>query len=62
MRVEECLAGMVLIFSLLVFAALAMIIHELGHLVAARSCRVRASELASEWARRSVAFALVGFA
>jgi membrane-associated protease RseP (regulator of RpoE activity) len=36
---------MVLIFSLVVFAALAMIIHELGHLVAARSCRVPASEL-----------------
>lgn len=36
---------MFLILSLLVFAALAMIIHELGHLVAARSCRVPASEL-----------------
>lgn len=36
---------MVLIASLLVFAALAMIVHELGHLVAARSCRVPASEL-----------------
>lgn len=34
-----------LILSLLLFAALAMIIHELGHLVAARSCRVSASEL-----------------
>lgn len=45
MPVEKCLSGMVLIFSLLVFAALAMIIHELGHLVAARSCRVPASEL-----------------
>lgn len=48
MAVEECLSGsvfMVLIVSLLVFAALAMIIHELGHLVAARGCRVRASEL-----------------
>ena len=36
---------MLLILSLLLFAALAMIIHELGHLVAARSCRVSASEL-----------------
>lgn len=45
MVVEKCPGGMVLIFSLLVFAALAMIIHELGHLVAARSCRVSASEL-----------------
>src|SRR5919106_6582903 len=31
--------------SLILFAALAMIIHELGHLLAARSCRVAASEL-----------------
>lgn len=45
MRVEKCLGGMVLILSLLVFAALAMIIHELGHLVAARRCQVSASEL-----------------
>lgn len=31
--------------SLILFAALAMIIHELGHLLAARSCRVAASEI-----------------
>jgi membrane-associated protease RseP (regulator of RpoE activity) len=36
---------MYLILSLIVFAALAMIVHELGHLLAARSCRVPASEL-----------------
>jgi membrane-associated protease RseP (regulator of RpoE activity) len=36
---------MVLILSLFVYAALAMIIHELGHLAAARSCRVSSSEL-----------------
>lgn len=36
---------MFVIFSLIVFAALAMIIHELGHLVAARWCRVPASEV-----------------
>ena len=36
---------MFLILSLCAFAALAMIVHELGHLVAARWCRVRASEL-----------------
>ena len=36
---------MSLILSLIIFAALAMIIHELGHLLAARSCRVSASEL-----------------
>jgi len=36
---------MSLILSLLGFAALAMIVHELGHLLAARSCNVSASEL-----------------
>lgn len=36
---------MYLILSLIIFAGLAMIIHELGHLLAARSCRVSASEL-----------------
>jgi membrane-associated protease RseP (regulator of RpoE activity) len=36
---------MFVILPLLIFAALAMIIHELGHLAAARWCRVPASEL-----------------
>lgn len=36
---------MSIIFPLLGFAALAMIIHELGHLFAARACRIAASEL-----------------
>jgi membrane-associated protease RseP (regulator of RpoE activity) len=36
---------MLLILSLIFFAALAMIIHELGHLAAARWSRVPASEL-----------------
>ena len=45
MRLEELLPGMYLILSLIVFAGLAMIIHELGHLLAARFCRVSASEL-----------------
>jgi len=34
-----------LIVSLVSFTALAMIIHELGHLLAARACKVPASEL-----------------
>lgn len=38
-------ALMFLILSLLIFAAIALIIHELGHLVMARICRVPASEL-----------------
>jgi membrane-associated protease RseP (regulator of RpoE activity) len=36
---------MMLIISLIGFTALAMIVHELGHLLAARSCNVAASEL-----------------
>ena len=36
---------MYLLISVIGFAAIAMIIHELGHLLAARSCRVAASEL-----------------
>ncbi|HEU4934044.1 MAG TPA: site-2 protease family protein [Pyrinomonadaceae bacterium] len=36
---------MTIIISLIGFTALAMIIHELGHLVAARLCNVPASEL-----------------
>jgi membrane-associated protease RseP (regulator of RpoE activity) len=35
---------MSLILSLIAFAGLAMIIHELGHLLAARSCHISASE------------------
>ena len=36
---------MYLLLPLIGFAALAMIVHELGHLLAARLCRVSASEL-----------------
>ena len=36
---------MSLLVSVIGFAFLAMIVHELGHLLAARSCRVSASEL-----------------
>ncbi|HEX5887064.1 MAG TPA: site-2 protease family protein [Pyrinomonadaceae bacterium] len=36
---------LMLILSVIVLSALAMLIHELGHLVAARLCRVPASEL-----------------
>lgn len=36
---------MSLIISVVGFTALAMIVHELGHLLAARCCNVRASEL-----------------
>jgi membrane-associated protease RseP (regulator of RpoE activity) len=36
---------MYLLISVIGFAALAMIVHELGHLLAARACSVAASEL-----------------
>lgn len=58
MRLEELLRGMYFIFSLIVFAALAMIVHELGHLLAARSCRVAASELGLGMGPRLVGFRL----
>jgi membrane-associated protease RseP (regulator of RpoE activity) len=46
-RMELCEMPVVspLLLSLVVCAALAMIVHELGHLVAARCCKVGASEL-----------------
>lgn len=49
---------MVLIFSVIVFAALAMIVHELGHLLAARSCKVPASELGLGMGPRLAGFRL----
>ena len=47
--------------SLILFAALAMIIHELGHLIAARSCRVAASELGLGMGPRLFGFRLGKF-
>ena len=44
--------------SLIGFAALAMIIHELGHLLAVRSCNVSASELGLGMGPRLVGFRL----
>ena len=49
---------MSLIFSVIVFAALAMIVHELGHLFAARYCRVAASELGLGMGPRLAGFRL----
>ena len=49
------------ILSLILFAALAMIIHELGHLIAARSCRVAASELGLGMGPRLFGFRLGSF-
>ena len=49
---------MSLILSLIGFAALAMIIHELGHLLAARSCNVAASEVGIGMGPRLVGFRL----
>lgn len=47
--------------SLILFAALAMLIHELGHLIAARSCRVAASELGLGMGPRLFGFRLGKF-
>jgi membrane-associated protease RseP (regulator of RpoE activity) len=49
---------MSLIVSLIGFAALAMIIHELGHLLAARSCNVSASEVGLGMGPRLAGFRL----
>lgn len=49
---------MSVVVSLIVFAALAMIVHELGHLVAARFCRVAASELGLGMGPRLAGFRL----
>jgi len=47
--------------SLILFAALAMLVHELGHLIAARSCRVSASELGLGMGPRLFGFRLGSF-
>lgn len=51
---------MVLILSLFIYATLAMIIHELGHLAAARSCRVASSELGLGMGPKLVGFRVGG--
>ena len=51
---------MSLIISLIAFAALAMMVHELGHLLAARSCNVGASELGLGMGPRLGGFRLAG--
>ncbi len=52
---------MYVIPSLILFAALAMIVHELGHLLAARSCRVASSELGLGMGPRLFGFRLGSF-
>jgi len=54
------LSLMYLLISVIGFSALAMIIHELGHLLAARSCRVAASELGLGMGPRLAGFRLGG--
>ena len=51
---------MSLIISLIAFAALAMMVHELGHLLVARSCNVGASELGLGMGPRLGGFRLAG--
>lgn len=47
---------MFLLISVIGFAAVAMLIHELGHLLAARVCRVPASELGLGMGRKLATF------
>jgi membrane-associated protease RseP (regulator of RpoE activity) len=51
---------MPIIISVIGFTALAMIVHELGHLLAARLCRVPASELGLGLGPRLAGFRLGG--
>ena len=51
---------MSLIVSVIIFAALAMIVHELGHLLAARICKVSASELGLGMGPRLAGFRIGG--
>jgi membrane-associated protease RseP (regulator of RpoE activity) len=50
----------VLILSLVVYGALAMVVHELGHLTVARRCKVPASELGLGVGPRVFGFRLGG--
>ena len=54
------LSDMSIIVSLIGFTALAMIVHELGHLVVARLCKVPASELGLGLGPRVAGFRLAG--
>jgi membrane-associated protease RseP (regulator of RpoE activity) len=49
-----------LIISLIIFTGFAMIVHELGHLLAARSCNVPASELGIGLGPRLAGFSIAG--
>jgi membrane-associated protease RseP (regulator of RpoE activity) len=51
---------MILILTMILFTPLAMIVHELGHLVAARSCKVPASELGLGLGPRLAGFRILG--
>ena len=51
---------MSLIISIIIFTAFAMIVHELGHLLAARSCNVPASELGLGIGPRLAGFSVAG--
>jgi membrane-associated protease RseP (regulator of RpoE activity) len=63
---HQLLAGLsyrgTFILSIVFCAALAMIVHELGHLVAARTCKVSASEIGLGLGPRLFGFRLGGIA
>src|ERR1041384_5507774 len=51
---------MSLIISLIIFTGFAMIVHELGHLLAARSCNDAGSELGIGIGPRLAGFSIAG--
>ena len=57
---HQLLAGQPAILSIVCSTALAMILHELGHLIAARGCKVSASEIGLGLGPKLFGFRLAG--
>lgn len=57
---HQLLAGLPAILSIVCCTALAMILHELGHLAAARTCKVSASEIGLGLGPRLFGFRVAG--
>ncbi|MDX6498580.1 MAG: regulator of sigma protease [Blastocatellia bacterium] len=57
---HQLLAGLPAILSIVCCTALAMILHELGHLAAARACKVSASEIGLGLGPRLFGFRVAG--
>lgn len=57
---HQLLAGLPAILSIVCCTALAMILHELGHLAAARTCKISASEIGLGLGPRLFGFRVAG--